>query len=62
MLIAGKTAIYVDLVAYVDGGSQGNPGPSGIGVVLDGAEQRQNQNRQVDRTSGQQRGRVRGTA
>ena len=27
-----------DFVAYVDGGSQGNPGPSGIGVVLDGAE------------------------
>ena len=27
-----------DFVAYVDGGSQGNPGASGIGVVLDGAE------------------------
>ena len=27
-----------DFVAYVDGGSQGNPGPSGIGVVLDGSE------------------------
>ncbi len=27
-----------DLVAYVDGGSLGNPGPSGIGVVMDGAE------------------------
>jgi ribonuclease HI len=25
-----------DLVAYVDGGSFGNPGPSGIGVVNDG--------------------------
>ena len=25
------------LVAYVDGGSLGNPGPSGIGVVMDGA-------------------------
>jgi ribonuclease HI len=24
-----------DVVAYVDGGSMGNPGPSGIGVVLD---------------------------
>jgi ribonuclease HI len=23
-----------DLVAYVDGGSQGNPGPSGIGIVI----------------------------
>jgi len=27
------------LVAYVDGGSLGNPGPSGIGVVIDGALQ-----------------------
>lgn len=26
------------LVAYVDGGSHGNPGPSGIGVVIEGAE------------------------
>lgn len=25
-----------NLVAYVDGGSLGNPGPSGIGVVVDG--------------------------
>src|SRR2546425_4630093 len=25
------------LVAYVDGGSLGNPGPSGIGVVIDGS-------------------------
>ncbi len=25
------------LVAYVDGGSHGNPGPAGIGVVLDGS-------------------------
>ena len=24
-----------DLIAYVDGGSHGNPGPSGIGVVLE---------------------------
>src|SRR5438309_3544690 len=24
------------LVAYVDGGSLGNPGPAGIGVVIDG--------------------------
>jgi ribonuclease HI len=27
-----------DLVAYVDGGSLGNPGPSGIGVIIDGGE------------------------
>ncbi len=26
-----------NLVAYVDGGSRGNPGPSGVGVVLNGA-------------------------
>jgi ribonuclease HI len=25
----------LDLVAYVDGGSLGNPGPSGIGVIID---------------------------
>jgi ribonuclease HI len=25
-----------ELIAYVDGGSLGNPGPSGIGVVIDG--------------------------
>ena len=27
-----------NLVAYIDGGSLGNPGPSGIGVVIDGSE------------------------
>jgi ribonuclease HI len=27
-----------NLIAYVDGGSLGNPGPSGIGVVMDGAQ------------------------
>ena len=27
-----------DLVAYVDGGSLGNPGPSGIGIVIDGCD------------------------
>lgn len=27
-----------DLVAYVDGGSHGNPGPSGIGVVIEGSD------------------------
>ena len=24
-----------DLVAYVDGGSHGNPGPAGIGIVIE---------------------------
>jgi len=28
----------LDLVAHVDGGSLGNPGPSGIGVVIDGSK------------------------
>jgi ribonuclease HI len=27
-----------ELVAYVDGGCLGNPGPSGIGVIIDGCE------------------------
>ena len=27
-----------DLIAYVDGGSLGNPGPSGIGVIIEGCE------------------------
>ena len=26
------------LVAYVDGGSHGNPGPSGIGVVIESGD------------------------
>ena len=30
-------AVMSDLVAYVDGGSLGNPGPSGIGVVINGS-------------------------
>ena len=32
-----KAANMADLVAYVDGGSLGNPGPSGVGVVVNGA-------------------------
>ena len=32
-----KAANMSDLVAYVDGGSLGNPGPSGVGVVVNGA-------------------------
>jgi len=28
-----------DLVAYIDGGSQGNPGPAGVGVVMQGARE-----------------------
>src|ERR1700689_5409987 len=29
--------VDLDLVAHIDGGSVGNPGPSGIGVVIDGS-------------------------
>jgi ribonuclease HI len=35
MLITADSRMS-DLVAYVDGGSLGNPGPSGIGVVIEG--------------------------
>jgi len=35
---SGEKAVTSELVAYVDGGSLGNPGPSGIGVVIDGCE------------------------
>jgi ribonuclease HI len=28
----------LDLIAHVDGGCFGNPGPSGVGVVIDGAK------------------------
>jgi ribonuclease HI len=31
-----KVAVMPELVAYVDGGCLGNPGPSGIGVVISG--------------------------
>lgn len=29
----------MELVAYVDGGSLGNPGPAGVGVVIEGSEE-----------------------
>jgi ribonuclease HI len=35
MLITADSRMS-ELVAYVDGGSLGNPGPSGIGVVIEG--------------------------
>src|SRR5580704_5000268 len=38
LLSVHKDALMSELVAYVDGGSLGNPGPSGIGVVIDGCE------------------------
>jgi ribonuclease HI len=33
---AGQLEVTSELVAYVDGGCLGNPGPSGIGVVISG--------------------------
>src|SRR5271169_2221941 len=33
---AKRIALMAELVAYVDGGCLGNPGPSGIGVVING--------------------------
>jgi ribonuclease HI len=33
---SGKEILMSELVAYVDGGCRGNPGPSGIGVVISG--------------------------
>jgi len=33
-----KELLMSELVAYVDGGSLGNPGPSGIGVIIDGCD------------------------
>jgi ribonuclease HI len=38
LLTVQKEFVMSELVAYVDGGSLGNPGPSGIGVVIDGCE------------------------
>jgi len=32
-----QVADFLNLVAYIDGGSLGSPGPSGIGVVIDGS-------------------------
>ena len=36
-MVSTSSHTMSDLVAYVDGGSFGNPGPSGIGVVIDGS-------------------------
>lgn len=36
-LLFQHTLPMSNLVAYVDGGSLGNPGPAGIGVVIDGS-------------------------
>ena len=38
LTITKRTELMSELVAYVDGGCLGNPGPSGIGVVISGCE------------------------
>ncbi len=38
VFLATQAVEMSNLVAYVDGGSRGNPGPSGIGIVIDGSE------------------------
>lgn len=35
-IVASTREVMPELVAYVDGGSLGNPGPSGIGIVING--------------------------
>ena len=35
-MVARRDQNTSDLIAFIDGGSLGNPGPSGIGVVIDG--------------------------
>jgi ribonuclease HI len=37
MVVYHLTHAMSDLVAYIDGGSLRNPGPSGIGVIIDGS-------------------------
>lgn len=36
-LIVMRRGSVSDLIAHIDGGSLGNPGPSGVGVVIEGA-------------------------
>jgi ribonuclease HI len=38
MVVQVENSRMFDLVAYVDGGSLGNPGPAGVGVVIEGSE------------------------
>lgn len=38
MVVVSSSSLMLDLVAHVDGGSFGNPGPSGIGIIVDGAD------------------------
>ncbi len=39
MVVTSLDTQMLDLVAYIDGGSHGNPGPSGIGVVIVGSSE-----------------------
>ena len=38
MLVEGGKGRTLELTAYIDGGSRGNPGSSGVGVVIEGSE------------------------
>ena len=38
IVVSAHVTNMSNLVAYIDGGSLGNPGPSGIGVVIDGSQ------------------------
>lgn len=37
IVVSAQSENMSNLIAYVDGGSLGNPGPSGIGIVIDGS-------------------------
>jgi len=37
IVVSAQPENMSNLIAYVDGGSLGNPGPSGIGIVIDGS-------------------------
>lgn len=38
MVVKGQELSMLHLVAYVDGGSLGNPGPAGVGVIIEGSQ------------------------
>ena len=58
-MLSNSGKLMSDLVAYVDGGSLGNPGPSGIGVVIEGCATGTIRIARLDWPPGQQRRRIR---
>jgi ribonuclease HI len=36
-MVARRDQNMSDLIAFIDGGSLGNPGPAGVGVIIDGS-------------------------